>query len=245
MGQEMFCGIYMCVCCCEYLYDLDLHAATCTTGPIHARTWCRLLSYCLLCTRHFQICVKCIYFYVVCFFSRGVFLFTFCVFICMYTYFWLQYCYCVSSVSRIDQTIGLFCNRVYRRDYILQNKPIIWSILLTVATPTRTTAESATRVYLGWQFQLVCMFIWCIMCTQFWLTYCYAHDRAESAARVYLGRLHGNYGYLGQRCACRLHAQIQGASVWGIMCVCGGLAAYRDMASPHSTKYRAFWSHIS
>ena len=43
--------------------------------------------------------------------------------------------YGVASVSRIDKMIGLFCKKPYKRDYILQKRPTILSILLTVATP--------------------------------------------------------------------------------------------------------------
>jgi len=43
--------------------------------------------------------------------------------------------YGVALVSRIDKIIGLFCKETYKRDDILQKRPIILSILLTVATP--------------------------------------------------------------------------------------------------------------
>jgi len=43
--------------------------------------------------------------------------------------------YGVASVSRIDKIVGLFCKGPYNRDNILQKRPIILSILLTVATP--------------------------------------------------------------------------------------------------------------
>ena len=40
-------------------------------------------------------------------------------------------------VSRIDKNIGLFCKKkAYKREDILQKRPIILSILLTVATPS-------------------------------------------------------------------------------------------------------------
>ena len=37
-------------------------------------------------------------------------------------------------VSRIDKIIGLFCKRDQKRHDILQKRPIIYSILLTIAT---------------------------------------------------------------------------------------------------------------
>jgi len=43
--------------------------------------------------------------------------------------------YGVASISRIDKSIGVFCKEPYKRDYILQKRPVILSILLTVATP--------------------------------------------------------------------------------------------------------------
>ena len=43
--------------------------------------------------------------------------------------------YGVASVSRIDKITGLFCKEPYERDNILQKRHIIFSILLTVATP--------------------------------------------------------------------------------------------------------------
>jgi len=53
--------------------------------------------------------------------------------------------YGVALVSGINKIIGLFCKRVsfakepYKRDNILQKRPRILSILLTVATPYRAT----------------------------------------------------------------------------------------------------------
>ena len=57
--------------------------------------------------------------------------------LCPATIVWVEtkYCYGVASDSRIDLIIGLFCKKPYKRDNILQKRPIIWSILLTVATP--------------------------------------------------------------------------------------------------------------
>ena len=49
--------------------------------------------------------------------------------LCVYAW-----CYGVASVSRIDKIIG-FAKEPYKRDNILQKRPIILSILLTVATP--------------------------------------------------------------------------------------------------------------
>jgi len=45
------------------------------------------------------------------------------------------YIYGVATVSRIDEIIGLFAKETYKRDAILQKRPTISSILLTVATP--------------------------------------------------------------------------------------------------------------
>jgi len=47
----------------------------------------------------------------------------------------IRLCYGVALVSRIDKMIGLFCQEPYKRGNILQKRPIIKSILLTVATP--------------------------------------------------------------------------------------------------------------
>jgi len=44
-------------------------------------------------------------------------------------------CYGVALVSRIDKIIGLFFKGTYKRDDILQKRPVILSILLTIATP--------------------------------------------------------------------------------------------------------------
>jgi len=41
----------------------------------------------------------------------------------------------MTTVSRIDKSIGLFAKEPYKRDDILQKRTIILSILLTVATP--------------------------------------------------------------------------------------------------------------
>jgi len=43
--------------------------------------------------------------------------------------------YGVALVSKIDKSIGLFAKETYKRDDVVQKKPIILSILLTVATP--------------------------------------------------------------------------------------------------------------
>jgi len=43
--------------------------------------------------------------------------------------------YGLASASRIDKIIGLFAKEPYKRDNILQKRPVILSILLTVATP--------------------------------------------------------------------------------------------------------------
>jgi len=43
--------------------------------------------------------------------------------------------YGVALVSRIEKIIGLFCKNPYKREDILQKRPIILSILLTIATP--------------------------------------------------------------------------------------------------------------
>jgi len=43
--------------------------------------------------------------------------------------------YGVAATSMLLKIIGLSANESYKRDYILQKRPIIWSILLTVATP--------------------------------------------------------------------------------------------------------------
>jgi len=53
----------------------------------------------------------------------------------VYTYVHVNYAYGVALVSRIDKIVGLFCKRDQRRNDILQKRPIILSILLTVATP--------------------------------------------------------------------------------------------------------------
>jgi len=50
----------------------------------------------------------------------------------------LNTCMRVATVSRINKIIGLFCKRACKRDDILQKRPIISSILLTVATPYDT-----------------------------------------------------------------------------------------------------------
>jgi len=47
----------------------------------------------------------------------------------------LRRCYGVASVSRLDKILGLFCEEPYKTDDILPKRPIILSILLTVATP--------------------------------------------------------------------------------------------------------------
>jgi len=43
--------------------------------------------------------------------------------------------YGVALVSRLLKITGLFAKKTYKRDYILQKRPMILSILLTVATP--------------------------------------------------------------------------------------------------------------
>jgi len=46
-----------------------------------------------------------------------------------------SFMYGVATLSRIDKIVGLFAKETYKRDDILQKRPIILSILLTVATP--------------------------------------------------------------------------------------------------------------
>jgi len=45
------------------------------------------------------------------------------------------YRYGVATIIRLLKIIGLFCKRAYKRDYILQKRPIILRSLLIVATP--------------------------------------------------------------------------------------------------------------
>ena len=53
--------------------------------------------------------------------------------------------YGVATMSRLLTMIGLFCKRPYKRDYILQKKPIILRSLLIVATPYQPH-HTVTRV---------------------------------------------------------------------------------------------------
>jgi len=45
-----------------------------------------------------------------------------------------EYSYGVATISRLLKIIGLFCKEPYKRDYILQKRPIILKSLLVVAT---------------------------------------------------------------------------------------------------------------
>jgi len=54
-----------------------------------------------------------------------------------------DHCYGVALVSSIDQIIGFFAKEPYKRDNILQKRPIISSILLAVATPYWQAPTSA------------------------------------------------------------------------------------------------------
>ena len=46
-----------------------------------------------------------------------------------------HYIYGVATISRLLKMIGLFGKEPYKRDDILQKRPIIWRSLLIVATP--------------------------------------------------------------------------------------------------------------
>jgi len=53
----------------------------------------------------------------------------------------------VASVSRIDRIIGLFAKEPCKRDDILQKRPKIESIILTVATPYTHTSHAHHTPY--------------------------------------------------------------------------------------------------
>jgi len=46
-------------------------------------------------------------------------------------------------MSRLLQIIGLFCKRPYKRDYILQKRPIILRSLLIVGTPYKVMIKTS------------------------------------------------------------------------------------------------------
>jgi len=48
---------------------------------------------------------------------------------------WEQFEYGVAMTSRLLKIIGLFSKELYKRDYILQKRPIIFRSLLMVGTP--------------------------------------------------------------------------------------------------------------
>jgi len=66
----------------------------------------------------------------------------------------------VASVSRIDKMTGLFGKETYKRDYILQKRPIIWSILLIVATPYLCVRLMILRVWIT----RIDPYIMCVLC---------------------------------------------------------------------------------
>ena len=113
-------------------------------------------------------------------------------------------------MSRIYKITGFFAKKPYKRDYILQKRPVILRSLLLVATPYEVaTVSSLIAVYVYNMYVCICI-------NTFALQYIY----------MYIG-IHKQQSALSQNC-----------KVFCTEClICVGLSSKRDVQS-RTTKHR-------